>query len=234
MLAKFVDNKNTVRLAQMYSALEKREEGLPGMGLVHGFSGAGKSRAVTQLIQANNGVYVRAMALWSPGQLCASIAQAIGLDQVNGSNKCLMAVLDRLSLTSRPLFVDEADYLFANLRSVETLRDIHDYCNVPVVLIGMDGIERKVLRSRQLARRMSRSVEFLPLDRDDHSKLCDAVCEVTLDDCIKTYLYDKTKGSVGLTMVAISQLERFGGGMRKITLADWETSDWELFLGACV
>lgn len=234
MIETFVETKNTVRLHQMYAALAKRDAGVPGMGLVRGFSGAGKTTAIRELIKSTDGVYVRAMALWSPTALCESIAGGIGLEPVRGSNKLILAVIDRLVVNPRPIFVDEADYLFGAPKLLEILRDITDSTNVPVVLVGMDGIERKVLRFRQHARRILRSVEFLPLDSEDFDKLCDRVSEVALAPCLKTHLYQQTKGSVGLAMVGLSQIEKFGMGMGEVTLDDWQGADKQLFLGACV
>jgi DNA transposition AAA+ family ATPase len=204
------------------------------MGLIHGFSGAGKSTATTELIRSVDGVYVRAMSLWSPSALCAAVAAEIGLEPLHGSSKLLLATVDRLNLTKRPLFVDEADYLFHSPRAVETLRDIHDVTSVPVVLVGMDGIERKILRSKQLSRRMARRVEFLPLDREDLDKFVDRRCEIALAPCLKLDLFEQTQGSIGLATVALPQYEDFWRGEdRPLSLADWRGANKQLFLGAC-
>jgi DNA transposition AAA+ family ATPase len=234
MIEIFVETKNTVRLSQMYQALARRERGLPGFGLVCGSSGLGKTTAVRQMVGAIDGIYVRCEAMWAPTALCQAIAEGMGLEPDKTPHKTFKAIKDRSIIRPRPLIVDEADYLFNQPRLLDMLRDITDSVDIPIILVGMDGIERKLLRYRQHARRMLRSVEFQPLDAEDFDKFCDRVSEVALAPCLKGHLHQQTKGSIGLAMVGLSQIEKFGMGMPEVTLDDWQGADKQLFLGACV
>ena len=54
--------KNVVRLSQAGDALNNRALGMPGMGLIWGPTGYGKTTAATWFINRCDGVYVRAMA----------------------------------------------------------------------------------------------------------------------------------------------------------------------------
>ncbi len=40
------------------------------------------------------------------------------------------------------IFIDEIDYLMNNYKSIETLRDIHDETDCPIIFIGM-GLTQK-------------------------------------------------------------------------------------------
>jgi DNA transposition AAA+ family ATPase len=112
-------------------------------------------------------------------------------------------------MTGRPLFVDEADYLLHNVKMLEALRDLHDVTGVPVVLIGMDGIERKIIHREQFARRIQQWVEFKALDLADARTLTDAVCDVKVSDDLVAKLHAASGGSVGLMTVGLSRIESY-------------------------
>lgn len=202
--------KNVLSLQLAYESLASRDVGIPGMGLVHGFTGAGKTTAIAWLVNQTNSVYVRAQAAWTPTAMLGSImrelsAQPLGSRQ--GSALMVAHIIEALGGASRALFVDEGDYLFQNLRMLETLRDIHDCAGVPVVIIGMEGIERRMTHRRQLARRISQWVQFLPADLADARTLADTVCEVDIDDDLLSVIHAEARGNVGLMTVGLARVE---------------------------
>lgn len=216
-----------------FEELQHRTAGTPGMGLIHGFTGAGKTTATCWLISHHNAVYVRALALWSAQSMLQVICREIGIDYQGSPSRILPQVIERFALTGRALFVDEADYLFHNPRLLETLRDIHDQTLCPVVLIGMEGIDRKILRHKQLARRISQWIEFKPLDLEDLAKVAAATCPVEVAPDLLALLHRDSKGSVGLAVVGLAQIARVGRGQDKAVDLDlW--GDREFFLGGRV
>lgn len=217
-------------LLAAYQALTKRRMGTPGMGLLYGDTGAGKTTAATWLITSQNAVYVRALAMWSGQSMCQAICSEIGLEPLGSPSRMLPAIIERFALTGRALFVDETDYLFHNPRLLETLRDIHDQSLVPVILIGMAGVDRKILRHRQLARRISQWVQFKALDLEDLAEVARVACEVPVAPDLLKSLHQASKGSVGLATVGLAQISRAGFDPGKpVTLKDW--GDKEFFLG---
>src|SRR3990167_8645189 len=135
--------KNVARLAEAGDALINRGPRMPGMGLIYGPTGYGKSTASAWFVNQCHGVYVRAVALWSPSSMLETILRELRCEARGNSNaRRVDAIIDKLAETGRPLFVDEADYLLDSKRMIETLRDLHDLATVPVILIGMDGIQR--------------------------------------------------------------------------------------------
>ena len=61
------------------------------------------------------------------------------------------------------IFVDEADHLCRNRVLLDTIRDLHDETNIPVVLVGMDEIQKKLMRHHQFWSRVSQQVVYHPL-----------------------------------------------------------------------
>lgn len=224
--------KNVAALQMAFEALSGRDAGVPGMGLVHGYTGAGKTTAITWLLNRSGGVYARAAATWTPSAMLGRIMQELGADPLARGGAAMVEHITReLSRTQRPLFVDEADYLLGNLKMLETLRDIHDLSGMPVVLIGMEGIERRLVHRQQLARRISQWVEFMPSDLEDARILADTVCEVEIEQDLLESLHTEAKGSVGLMVVGLSRIEALakGNGWKQVSADRW--GDRKLFIG---
>lgn len=225
--------KNVAALQLAYEALASRDNGVPGMGLVHGYTGAGKTTSVTALINKTRGVYVRAAATWTSSAMLGRIMVELGAEPLaRGGAAMVDHIVNALAAEQRPLFVDEADYLVKDLKMLETLRDIHDLSGMPVVLIGMEGIERRLVHRQQLARRISQWVEFNPSDLEDARTLADTVCEVKIEQDLLEALHTEAKGSVGLMVVGLARIEALakGNGWKTVDADQW--GQRKLFLGA--
>ncbi len=231
MRNKLALTKNVAALQVAFEALVSRDVGVPGMGLVHGYTGAGKTTAVTRLVNRTRGVYVRATSGWTPAAMLARIMIELGAEPMHRRAAMLDFIAAQLAQQQRPLFVDECDYLLKHPAMLDGLRDIHDLSGTPVVLVGMQGIDRRLVHKPQLARRISHWVEFLPSDIDDARTLADTVCEVQLDDELVARIHAEAKGSVGLMAVGLSRVEAFakGNGWKTMTSALWGRR--KLFLG---
>ena len=48
------------------------------------------------------------------------------------------------------LIVDEVDYLINDSKAIETIRDIHDKTGIPVLLVGMGSVDKKLSRYKHL------------------------------------------------------------------------------------
>lgn len=232
MRSKVAPTKNVAALQLAFEALATREPGIPGMGLVHGYTGAGKTTAVTWMVNRTRGVYVRANSSWTPTAMLGRIMRELGAEQMHRRAAMLDFIVARMSEMQRPLFVDEADYLVGNSAMLDTLRDIHDMSLMPVLLVGMSGIERKITHRAQLARRISHWVEFLPSDLDDARTLAETVSEVRLDDELLERVHRESKGSIGLMVVGLARIESMAkaNGWSTVTGDQWGTR--RLFLGA--
>ncbi len=231
MRNKLAFTKSVGALADTFDELAARDYGIPGMCLVHGYTGAGKTTAITWLVNRKRGVYVRATSQWTPTTMLASVMRELGAAPLVRRQAMLDHIVEQLTAAQRPLFVDEADYLLRDGDMLEALRDVHDLSHVPVVLIGMQGIERRLVHRPQLARRLSHWVEFLPSDLADARTLATTVCEVGVDDELLARLHQEAKGSVGLMTVGLARIEALGkaNGWATVTASLW--ADRKLFIG---
>ena len=234
MRYKIVRVNNIRKLSSAFDALISRATGVPGMGLVHGFTGYGKTVGTSWLVVQNEGIFVRAEATWNPASMVNAIARELGLAfRIRSANQALQMVKQALAESNRPLFVDEADYLLdsSSTRMLDTLRDIHDIVSNPVVLIGMEGIERKISAYPLLARRITQWVEFEKIDLEDTRLVAESLAEVTIGEGLIELLHKKTAGSIGLIIVGLSRIESYAKqqGWDEINLTQWGKRP--LFLG---
>lgn len=232
MKSKIIPVKNIARLMTAADALIHRAPGMPGMGLVHGETGYGKSTAITWLINRVNGAYVRALATMTPHSLLSALAHDLSIEARGSTSSVMSSILGSLGDNPRPLFFDEADYIVKSERMTETLRDIHDMTLVPVVLIGMGGIDRKVSHRKQLTGRVLQDVRFEPADIEDARKLADGLCEVRIKDDLLDRVLRATRGGVRHIVIALARIELFARarGLAEIDSAEWGKKD-EFFTG---
>lgn len=233
MRTKIVPVSNVARLAEAGDALLTRSPGMPGMGLCFGDSGLGKSTAVAWLATRQHGVYVRAMATSTPTSLLDTITRELNIAPRARIAQTVEAIVGKLAETGRPLFVDEADYVVGQQRLIDTLRDLHDLSSVPVILIGMAGIDRRISLSPQLSGRMAQWVQFQPSSTDDARLLAKELCEVGVADDLVAELHARANGSIRNIVVGLAKIEQFARsrGVSKLAMADWPRNA-DFFLGA--
>ena len=215
---------NNIRLLTAAGrALSTRDIGVPGIGLIWGPTGFGKSTAAAWFAIRTNAVYVRAMATWTPTAMLAAIMHELDAKPLPRCAAMIEFIVGALAREGRPLFVDEADYLAASAKLLDSLRDLHDMSTVPLILIGMKDFQRRVMHREQIAGRVSQWVEFQAADFKDARILADEVCEVRIADDLLARLHRATGGSMRGMVVGLSRIEGFARehGLQKVSETDW-------------
>ncbi len=223
--------KNIGRLSEASDALLTRTPGTPGIGLIFGDSGLGKTTATAWFVNQCNGVYVRALSTWTP----CSMLQAILCELDVAPTKMRAAamvnqIVDVLRTTGRPLFIDEFDYIIDDRKMTETLRDIHDISSVPIVLVGMDGVQQKVQLRDQFVNRIAQWVEFKPIDFEDCQLLSASLCEIRIKAELLRKLFNASKGVIRLIVIGLDIIERKARtlGLSEIGSEQWGNSNFFL------
>jgi DNA-directed RNA polymerase specialized sigma24 family protein len=180
---------------------------VPGFALVEGRPGSGKSTAAASTEPAFGAALVRAEATTNLGEMLRSVCLALGLDAPPRHAERLRAVVACLRDAPRPVIVDEAERLLGCGMALEALRDVHDLTGAPVVLVGTEGLGRRLGRHPQLARRVSQVVSFGPCDAADAARAAAGLCEVGVDAGLVARMHRRTRGNIGHMTVALARFE---------------------------
>ena len=188
----FVKTKNVKQMVSMLNRLRDREEGIPGMGLIYGEPGLGKTYAITWWAAQNDAILIRSANLMSARWLLEEIVEELGEIPYNKFSDIFNQVVAQLIKTPKTIIVDETDYLTIDSRAVETLRDIHDKTNVPIVLVGMGTANKRLQRHKHLYDRLLEIIKFEPFGKQDIAAIIDQLSEVRFTDCAKKFIYSRT------------------------------------------
>ena len=199
--------KNISRFSSAMEAVAANEHRDERMVLIHGATGVGKSTALAYFMNRFNAVYAEASPPGRLARCCAPSSPPPGIYPRGRAADMERQIVDEMMGEGRPLFIDEMDYLFlpgskTSLRMLETLHSIHDKSRMPVVMVGMDKIDRKLKLREQIARRIDQWVLFSDLDRDDARAVADHLSEVHIENDLLDLLYAATQGRMGRIRLA--------------------------------
>jgi hypothetical protein len=201
------------------------------MGLIFGKSGLGKTTATAWFVNQCNGVYVRALSTWTPSTMLQEILRELDVAPTKlRAAPMVRQIVEILRLTGRPLFLDEFDYIVEDKKMTETLRDIHDLSSVPIVLVGMDQVKKKVQLREQFVNRIAQWVEFKTADFEDCGILCNQLCEVKVQPSLLLKLFEASKGVIRLIVIGLDVIERRAKtlGLKEIDLEKWGSAGFFL------
>lgn len=215
--------KNVRKFRQAVDDLLNRPMGTEGMGLLWGDPGEGKSTAVAFVANSYDAIYVRAVGAWTVTSMLGDICNELGLSRMLRRSDMIRAIHQALADKPRPIFVDEADYLFRQFEMMDALRDIYDLSGCPVILIGMEDIARKIQAQGRFARRITQWIEFHGIDLDDTRVLAESVCDCSIAADLLKHLHDEARGNIGRCVIGISKIEKFAkaNGLDCVNLGDW-------------
>ena len=186
----FVKTNNVKRFITMMNNLQNRAEGVPGMGLVYGEPGLGKTQAIKWWAFKNDAILIRCNQMMSARWLLKEILDYMSEIKPYSISDSFDEVIRNLILTPRILIVDEVDYLTMDKnKSIEILRDIHDKTNIPVVLVGMTNAHSILKKFSHLYDRLSEIVKFERFSKADIKTIVKELSEIELTDCAIKYIY---------------------------------------------
>jgi DNA transposition AAA+ family ATPase len=188
----FARTQNVKNFINMMNNLQNRAEGVPGMALVYGEPGLGKTQAVIWWATQNNAAFIRSTNLMSGRWLLEEIAEELGEVPFFRSSDLFKQCIRQLKEDPKVIIVDEIDYLATDTNAIETLRDIHDKTGVPIVLVGMGQADKKLMRYRHLYDRISEKIKFEPFTHKDVGDIVEQICEVEMTECAVKYIYSQT------------------------------------------
>lgn len=228
MKDKIVQVENLTRLGEKAEELKATNPRAPRIGVIYGDTGFGKSTGITWYgVRIARAPYVRAMELWTAGSMLRAIGKELDIEVSRELATATQEIIAELVRRNVTLMIDEADYIVDKRRLINTLRDIHDVAQTPLLMVGMADFAKKLrarIDQRQFSGRIAFEMEFQPLSKKDCAKMAAELLDgVTLDDAMLDRLHRDCEGSARLVTVGLQRIESFAKthGYREVTEKKW-------------
>src|SRR5260370_33473566 len=137
MLDKLVYTSNVAALAAAMEALAERSPSQPGVVLVYGDTGFGKTIGTRHLAVRDDALFITAMPFWSPHAMLSKVMQELHRAPSPRPAAMSDATTPQLLVQPRAILLDEADCIVDKQDLVEMLRIRHDLTAVALVIAGM-------------------------------------------------------------------------------------------------
>lgn len=208
MRTQFVKTQNVMNMTAALGELERRSTVVPGLFLVHGHQGFGKTMATQWYAVQAGAVYVRAQAAWTVNWMLQELCGQLGLAPEGITRHNFRLAREELFKRPRLVFLDEADYIIRDRRMLDTARDLYDMSGAAIVMVGMAGSREAIARkSPQFWSRVSQEVEFTPLSAADVQMIAAELAGLKLTPSNAAKIQRQAEGNFRKTVVLLAQME---------------------------
>ena len=178
----FVRTQNVKNFVSLLDSLQNKPEGVSKMALVYGEPGLGKSKTALWWAIQNNAVYLRSSNMMTGRWFLRDLAEELGEYPNYWTSDIFKQCENALLKYPRILIIDEIDHLLGDKNSIETIRDLHDKTNTPMILIGMSMAEKRLIKYRPLYDRLSEIIRFNPFNLNDIKEIIHQLSEIPFND----------------------------------------------------
>ncbi len=209
-------------MASLQRITERRMH-LPGMAVLYGFSGFGKSTAAAFVANKMRAYYVECKSVWTKKALLENILKVMGITPAATVTNMLDQVCEQLARSGRPLIIDEMDHIVEKA-AVEIVRDIYEGSKAPILLIGEERLPAKLTKWERFHGRIMEWTAAPQADANDARILAEFYCpNVTIEADLLDLIHSKAKGSVRriATNLELVRDEAASQGLHAIGLKQW-------------
>jgi hypothetical protein len=215
---------NVSALATAVEDTLQRGPALPGLICLYGHSGYGKSTAAAYAANRWRCYYVELKSLWSVKHLLSQILKEMGITPGHTIPDMLDQVCEQLTLSNRPLIIDQADYLVDHGRA-QVLMDLYEGSRSPIIFLGEEGLASKMRgRHNTVHRRVLHWIEAQPASADDCRLLAELYCpDLDVGDDLLAAVNAAVDGCTGRVAVNLHRIAAEAGvqGWRRVDLSTW-------------
>ena len=215
----FVQTTNVKMFSAVASNLVTVDSGVPGMALIYGKRGLGKTKTAIWYAARNASVYVRAKRKWTATWLMEELCVELQLAPVRSFRVMFQEVCATLMAEPKLILIDEVDLISADV--LETIRDIHDITGTPIILIGMEKVKQRLIRFAALYDRLLYVRKFGPLSTKDIQLATGELMDgIAVDPDVLEMIRENTNGNFRKSIVYLKSLERGAkaNNVRRVTM----------------
>ncbi|AZE10208.1 Phage DNA transposition protein [Pseudomonas chlororaphis subsp. aureofaciens] len=227
-IPKIVPLTNVGLLSAAIDRAHNRPNGLPGLVVMYGPTGLGKSVGAAFAANQHRAYYVECRDTWSKKAFLQAVLREMGINPGQTLSIMVDQVAEQLSRSGRPLLIDDVQYLLEKSLA-NVLTDISNASQGTIVLIGEERVPSSLAKLERLHNRV---LEWVPAQRatlDDLRNLAQAsypalhFADDLLDD-----LRTRVRGC--LRRVAVNLYRVYNEAQThcwdRVDLASWGTREW--------
>lgn len=217
-----IHNLDLVRTAA--ERLTGRTQGLPGIAVLYGPAGYGKTTAALAVANETRAYFVQMRSAWSRKTLLEKILIEMSIQPTGTIPMLLDQVCMQLQASGRLLIIDEFDYAAKNAGMVELIRDVYEGSQSTLLLIGEERLSQKLKRYERFHSRVLSWIPAQPITLADARMLAPIYAPgITVDDDLLVHLVAISGGSVRRVSVNLAGLAEAAAldGVRIMDRAAW-------------
>jgi hypothetical protein len=221
-----ISNLNMVAVGA--DRLQTRVEGLPGIAVLFGPPGYGKTFACAAIANQLRGYYIQMRSAWSRKTLLEKILFEMGIKPAGTIPVLLDQVCEQLAKSRRPLFIDEFDQALRSDSMVELVRDIYEGAQASLMLVGEEGLPNKLRKWERFHSRVMTWLPALPVSLHDAQQLAPIYCpDVVVSDDLLQHLVEKAHGSVRRVSVNLTRVKEQADlkGESVMSMKNWNDAE---------
>lgn len=216
----FLETENVRRFRESAQVLEDIDKGAPGLAVVYGRAGRGKTECSREYAVRKNALYIRVLQDWTPRAMLAALCYEVNRQRPGTVEKCRNYLFHVLEVSPRMIIVDEADRL-SRVSMIEHFRDIHDVTGAPVVLVGEQSLYSSISATRRLWSRVTQTVEFGPIRTEDIMLFGMKSADLRIDPDAAELIGKRAEGDFRLIWQAVRSIESMAraGGTAQVSVS---------------
>ncbi|MCA1909233.1 MAG: ATP-binding protein [Magnetospirillum sp.] len=225
--------RNVAALLELVERLKARDPNLPGIGVHYGPSGAGKSFAAMYVANKTRAYHVEVKSVTTRKHLAVSILKDMGIAPAKTIPEMIEQIGEQLTLSGRPLIVDEADIL-VDKGLIHVIKDIYECSHGSIVLIGEEKLPMKLRPIERIHGRVYDWTPTLPATIADAGHLAKLYARgVTIADDLLKAVHDASQASVRRICINLARAAEAaqGAALDSIDLNAWQDQGGVFFTG---
>lgn len=200
-----IHNLELVRTAA--ERLLGRTAGLPGMAVLYGPAGYGKTTAALAIANENRAYFVQMRSAWGRKALLEKILLEMGARPHGTIPQMLDQVCEQLATSGRMLMIDEFDYCGRTDGLIELVRDIYEGSQATLLLLGEELLPKKLEKWERFHSRVLSWMPAQPVSLQDAAALAPIYCPgVHVADDLLAHLVKLSGGSVRRVSVNLASV----------------------------
>lgn len=206
----FIETTRTQAFMEAARDVTDMENGTPGLMMVWGIAGYGKTVCAKKYCADTGALYFRMSNGWTPRAMLQRICRDLNGMEPGIIDKAKDIIEEEFDSGNIPaLVIDEASRL--TIDHIEHFRDLFDNTGTPTILVGEPDIYSRVVGHAPLKRRIRKFVEFGPATVEDTIIFGIKCFKLKLEPKAAILLHELTQGNMGYIenrMYALRQAAR--------------------------